>query len=364
MDEPVGPDPAPSPAEPVRPPAEASTPPPEPPVERAVRAADEGAHPGPAVARALRGTAHRSAEPPRRSCRSRVRSSCSPSSISGARRSARSSSASSLPTFSICRSSGWPGSACPAGCRSCSSMRSCVVVTAQALSIVLRPLGDGARDVHPRVPDRSRPRSPTCTPTSTCRRRSARRSTAGSSTLGQGVGGIDPSALLPVVTGIAGIVGSIVGYIIIPVWIFYLIKDRPALAAAAERSMPAEWWPDARAVSGLVLRVFGQWLRGQLFLGITVGVATFVGLLLPERDDRSCLRAVCAAPFDHRRGPRAPADHRPDHRRDSGRAPRPDWRDRRGRSPRSSSTPSSSSSRTTSSCRRSRVTPWSSTRAP
>jgi predicted PurR-regulated permease PerM len=98
--------------------------------------------------------------------------------------------------------------------------------------------------------------------------------------LGQGVGGIDPSALLPVVTGIAGIAGSIVGYIIIPVWIFYLIKDRPALSAAAERSMPAEWWPDAKAVSGLVLRVFAQWLRGQLFLGITVGIATFVGLLL------------------------------------------------------------------------------------
>ena len=59
--------------------------------------------------------------------------------------------------------------------------------------------------------------------------------------LGQGVGGLNPTDLLPVVTGIAGIVGSIVGYIIIPVWVFYLIKDRPALAAAAERSMPAEW---------------------------------------------------------------------------------------------------------------------------
>lgn len=98
--------------------------------------------------------------------------------------------------------------------------------------------------------------------------------------LGQGVGGLNPTDLLPVVTGIAGIVSSIVGYIIIPVWIFYLIKDRPALTAAAERSMPAEWRPDARAVSFLALRVFGQWLRGQLFLGLTVGAATFVGLLL------------------------------------------------------------------------------------
>ena len=100
------------------------------------------------------------------------------------------------------------------------------------------------------------------------------------SELSAGIGGLDPTALLPVVSGIAGIVGSIVGYILIPVWVFYLIKDRPALTAAAERSMPASWRPDARAVSGLVLRVFGQWLRGQLFLGLTVGVATFAGLVL------------------------------------------------------------------------------------
>jgi predicted PurR-regulated permease PerM len=100
------------------------------------------------------------------------------------------------------------------------------------------------------------------------------------SELAAGIAGLDPTALLPVVSGIAGIVASFVGYILIPVWVFYLIKDRPALTAAAERSMPAAWLPDVQAVSGLVLRVFGQWLRGQLFLGLTVGVATFAGLIL------------------------------------------------------------------------------------
>ena len=96
--------------------------------------------------------------------------------------------------------------------------------------------------------------------------------------LGSGVGGFNPGDLLPVVTGLAGIVGSIVGYVVVPVWVFYLIKDRPALAVAAEESMPAPWRADARAVSGLTLRVFGQWLRGQVFLGLVVGVATFIGL--------------------------------------------------------------------------------------
>ena len=98
--------------------------------------------------------------------------------------------------------------------------------------------------------------------------------------LGTGIGSIDPTTLLPIATLFAGILGAIVAYIIVPVWAFYLIKDRPALSAAAERSLPEPWRADVRAVSGLVLRVFGQWLRGQVILGLAVGVATFVGLLV------------------------------------------------------------------------------------
>ncbi|HUQ77698.1 MAG TPA: AI-2E family transporter [Patescibacteria group bacterium] len=103
---------------------------------------------------------------------------------------------------------------------------------------------------------------------------------AGLEDFGSGLGSIDPTTLLPVVTVAAGLLGTVVAYIIVPVWAFYLIKDRPALVAAAQRSLPAEWRPDVRAISTLTLRVFGQWLRGQLFLGITVGVATFVGLTI------------------------------------------------------------------------------------
>lgn len=98
--------------------------------------------------------------------------------------------------------------------------------------------------------------------------------------LGSGISTLDPGALLPVVSGIAGVVGSVIGYVLIPVWMFYLVKDRPALQAAAERSIPRSWWPDVTAVGGLITRVFGQWVRGQLVLGVTVGVATFAGLIL------------------------------------------------------------------------------------
>jgi predicted PurR-regulated permease PerM len=283
MDEPVGPDPAPSPAEPVRPPAEAPTPPPAPSVERAVPPVEPSTPsppPPPSPPSPRRSEGRRIGPPSPRVALVIVgaivlfavlylgRSALGPFVVGLVL-----AYLLDLPVERMARLG------LPRWVSVLLVYVVVVVVTAQALSIVLRPLGTELATFIREFP----------TFTAQVADMYAhldlppalRQAIDGwLLDLGQGVGGINPSALLPVVTGIAGIVGSIVGYIIIPVWIFYLIKDRPALSAAAERSMPAEWWPDAKAVSGLVLRVFAQWLRGQLFLGITVGIATFVGLLL------------------------------------------------------------------------------------
>ena len=98
-------------------------------------------------------------------------------------------------------------------------------------------------------------------------------------TIEQG-GGFDPGVLLPVVNVTAGLVSSIFGYLVIPVWAFYLLKDRPQLTASFDHALPPEWRSDAWSVIGIVQRVFGQWVRGQLLLGLSVGVATFLGLLV------------------------------------------------------------------------------------
>jgi predicted PurR-regulated permease PerM len=92
--------------------------------------------------------------------------------------------------------------------------------------------------------------------------------------------GFDPAVLVPVVNLTAALLGAIVAYLIIPVWVFYLLKDRPALTDAFDRSLPPEWRPDVDAVIRIVERVFAQWVRGQLLLGLAVAVATFIGLLV------------------------------------------------------------------------------------
>ncbi|HEX5589239.1 MAG TPA: AI-2E family transporter [Candidatus Limnocylindrales bacterium] len=92
--------------------------------------------------------------------------------------------------------------------------------------------------------------------------------------------GFDPAVLLPVLRATTGFVTTLFAFLIIPVWAFYLLKDRPSLMQSFQASVPPEWRADINAVVGIVARVFSSWIRAQVLLGITVGVATFVGLLI------------------------------------------------------------------------------------
>jgi predicted PurR-regulated permease PerM len=91
---------------------------------------------------------------------------------------------------------------------------------------------------------------------------------------------VDLSLLLPVVTGATSLIGLLFGYLILPVWVAYLLKDRVVLLAAFDRTIPGSWRFDVWAVIRTIERVFGQWVRGQLVLGLSVGVLTFIGLLI------------------------------------------------------------------------------------
>ena len=95
-----------------------------------------------------------------------------------------------------------------------------------------------------------------------------------------GVVAIDLSFLLPVLTGAGNLIGVVFGYLILPVWVAYLLNDRVVLVAQFDRALPDSWRFDVWAVIRTVERVFGQWVRGQLVLGIAVAIFTFVGLII------------------------------------------------------------------------------------
>ena len=104
--------------------------------------------------------------------------------------------------------------------------------------------------------------------------------------IGQGEAGqpvLDISIFLPVLTGAGSLIGAVFGYILLPVWVFYILKDRVVLTAQFDRGLPPAWRFDVWAVLRIARRVFGQWVRAQLVLGFTVGVFTFIGLMVLSR---------------------------------------------------------------------------------
>ncbi len=67
------------------------------------------------------------------------------------------------------------------------------------------------------------------------------------------------------------------GLIVVPVWLFFVLKDREGLPAAIAGAMPATWADDVRNVLALLARVGGRWVRGELALGAAVFAATAIG---------------------------------------------------------------------------------------
>jgi predicted PurR-regulated permease PerM len=97
---------------------------------------------------------------------------------------------------------------------------------------------------------------------------------------GGGGGPVDLSFLLPLITGAGTLLSAVFAYFILPVWVAYILKDKSTLVSQFDRALPEPWRFDTWAVIKTVERDFGQWVRGQLLLGLAVGLATFVGLII------------------------------------------------------------------------------------
>jgi predicted PurR-regulated permease PerM len=82
----------------------------------------------------------------------------------------------------------------------------------------------------------------------------------------------------PAVSALLRTAAFILGLIVIPVWLFYVLKDRESLPRSVRRALPATWHADANNILGLLALTGGRWVRGQLLLGAAIFVATVIGL--------------------------------------------------------------------------------------
>ncbi len=68
------------------------------------------------------------------------------------------------------------------------------------------------------------------------------------------------------------------GFIIVPFWLFYVLYDQQAGLDGLNRLIHPAARSDFWAILTITDRIFSNYIRGQLFLGFVVGLASFVGL--------------------------------------------------------------------------------------
>lgn len=86
--------------------------------------------------------------------------------------------------------------------------------------------------------------------------------------------------LAPTVTALLRAATFVVGLVVVPVWLFFVLKDRAGFVPAVAGSLPMSWRADAENVLALLGRIGGKWVRGQLMLGTSIFLATMVGLTI------------------------------------------------------------------------------------
>ena len=88
--------------------------------------------------------------------------------------------------------------------------------------------------------------------------------------------------ILNQVIQIINTVTFLIGFLIIPIWLFYVLNDQEQGRAFVDRILHPRIRRDFWNVAGIVNQVLSDYVRGQLLLGLAVGVMVGVGLLSLE----------------------------------------------------------------------------------
>ncbi|NOK64148.1 MAG: putative PurR-regulated permease PerM [Chloroflexi bacterium AL-W] len=75
----------------------------------------------------------------------------------------------------------------------------------------------------------------------------------------------------------------IIGFLIVPIWLFYVLNDQAKGRQFIDRLLHPRARADFWNVWNISDRVFSDYIRGQLILGLTVGLMVGIGLLVLDR---------------------------------------------------------------------------------
>ncbi len=88
------------------------------------------------------------------------------------------------------------------------------------------------------------------------------------------------SLLTKTISGVTGTISVVIGLVIVPFLLFYMLKDKEELVGGMYSVLPENVSRHARSVLALIDGVIGSYVRAQLISATIVGVLVFIGLLL------------------------------------------------------------------------------------
>ena len=91
-------------------------------------------------------------------------------------------------------------------------------------------------------------------------------------TIGQGIAGS--------VTVVSNIIAVVLGYLVIPIWVGFVLYDAERLERTLGRLVPEGWRADASNLVLLMGDILGGYVRGQIVLAALTGLLTIVALSL------------------------------------------------------------------------------------
>ena len=94
------------------------------------------------------------------------------------------------------------------------------------------------------------------------------------------IGGALQGAVAGTILFVSRTMGIFVGFVIIPFWLFYVLKDKDRGMNAFNNMLPRHWRGDAWRIVRIINGVLSSYIRGQLLLALAVGLATTIGMLL------------------------------------------------------------------------------------
>jgi predicted PurR-regulated permease PerM len=88
------------------------------------------------------------------------------------------------------------------------------------------------------------------------------------------------NALVATVRTVSSTVGFVIGLVVIPFWMFYILHDEEQVLRGVLGTLPEQLRPDVQAMARLIDDVLSAYIRGQLLLVLFVGGMATIALLI------------------------------------------------------------------------------------